>query len=72
MRRGYSSSKPAEELRQPVDNVRRRLIIHRDRERECWSVFRLADEDGSRAVATFDTLHEAEQFVLGQGYEDEL
>ena len=48
-----------------------RLIIHRDRERGCWSVYRLADEDGSRVVARFPTLHEAECFVLGQGYEDE-
>ena len=48
-----------------------RLIIHRDRERGCWSVFRLADEDGSRYVASFDTVHEAECFVLGQDYEDE-
>ena len=48
-----------------------RLLIQRDRERECWSVFRLEGEDGSRVVASFPTLHAAECFVIGQDYSED-
>lgn len=46
-----------------------RLIIHRDRERGCWLVLRLADEDGSRVLACFDTLAAAEAYVIEFGGE---
>lgn len=46
-----------------------RLIINRDREQGCWSVFRLADEDDSRYVARFDTLAAAEAYVIEYGDE---
>ena len=62
-RRGYSSSKPAEELRQPTDNVRNRLVPHRVDDR--WCVFRLGDF--ARVVARFDTLHEAEAYIIEHG-----